>query len=351
MTNSYPPTLHRPLLAPPGPPLTFLPPDQRRAADSCPPPVHPGQFRKRHRWPLRVVLIVLVLVGVSLPLVTARAAADRWAWPLSPRPEVVRAFDQPDSRWGAGHRGVDLLGAEDQQVRAAGAGVVTYAGLLAGRGVVAVSHGAVRTTYEPVAAVLDIGARVSAGTVLGTLTRDQSHCAPRVCLHWGAIRSGAYVNPLSLVMRSTPRLLPLGDAETVVAARQPTGSADEPGHSEGELRKAAPPGPTWSVWARGKAGSDDGRTISQGAGEASEDPAMRTLATAVSTIAPPAVGALAGAIAAGLVVRLTRRPGGGGPSPPGPPPGWPPTAVSRRVASSGGVIDLGAVRQKRRDAA
>ncbi|MEQ4204671.1 M23 family metallopeptidase [Actinopolymorpha sp. B9G3] len=262
------------------------------------------------------------------------------------------AFDRPDSRWGAGHRGVDLLGAEDQQVRAAGAGVVTYAGLLAGRGVVAVSHGVLRTTYEPVAAAVDVGARVSTGTVLGTLTGNQSHCAPRVCLHWGAIRAGAYVNPLSLVTPSTPRLLPLGDAGAPVTLRGPAPSPGDPGRDAGPRTSApATAVPVWRSAQADVAAVPGTGGEGHGDSDTSVDPAMRKLSAAVSTFAPPAAGALAGAIAAGVVVRLSRQSRGGGPSPPVPPPYWPPTSASRRDPGGGGVIDLATVRQRLRDAA
>ena len=130
-------------------------------------------------------------------------------WPLQPEPEVVRPFDPPDSPYGAGHRGVDLLGAVGQPVLAALPGTVTYAGSLAGRGVVVVDHGATRTTYEPVAATVAVGAAVGAGGPLGTLELPGSHCFPRACLHWGWIQGETYLDPLRLVGAGPVRLLPL----------------------------------------------------------------------------------------------------------------------------------------------
>lgn len=130
-------------------------------------------------------------------------------WPLKPQPAVVRAFEPPLSRYAAGHRGVDLAGAPGQRVFAAEAGRVTYAGLLAGRGVVVVSHGSTRTTYEPVHARVHVGATVRAGDVLGTLERFGSHCAPASCLHWGLIRGDTYLDPLTLLGAGPVRLLPL----------------------------------------------------------------------------------------------------------------------------------------------
>ena len=158
--------------------------------------------------PLPTVLLVLLLTLLA----GSPAVADDdpvGVWPLRPRPEVVRAFDPPSTPYGAGHRGVDLLGRPGQPVRAALAGTVTYAGPLFGRGVVVVSHGDTRTTYEPVAASIAVGDRVAEGGVIGRLEIVGSHCAPRACLHWGWLRGETYLDPLLLVGAGPVRLLPL----------------------------------------------------------------------------------------------------------------------------------------------
>lgn len=131
-------------------------------------------------------------------------------WPLAPEPSVERGFDPPEDPWGAGHRGVDLLGRSGQLVRAALPGRVSWVGVLAGRGVVVVDHGATRTTYEPVDATVRTGDRVAAGDRLGTLALPGSHCLPRACLHWGWIEgTETYLDPLRLVGAGPVRLLPL----------------------------------------------------------------------------------------------------------------------------------------------
>jgi murein DD-endopeptidase MepM/ murein hydrolase activator NlpD len=130
-------------------------------------------------------------------------------WPLDPQPEVVHGFDPPSTPWGPGHRGVDLLGHPGQQVRTALAGTVTFAGTLAGRGVVVVSHGFTRTTYEPVSATVGVGDVVPTGGVIGTLQAGLSHCFPQTCLHWGLIGGETYLDPLSLLGFGPVRLLPL----------------------------------------------------------------------------------------------------------------------------------------------
>jgi Peptidase family M23 len=150
-----------------------------------------------------IAVVAQALVVLTIGLTTG-------VWPLQPRPGVVQAFSPPSSQWGAGHRGVDLLGHPGQQVHAAARGAVSYAGRLAGRGVVVVDHGLTRTTYEPVSALVNLGAHVEAGAVLGTLEMFPSHCWPRTCLHWGLIRGDTYLDPLTLVGWGRVRLLPLG---------------------------------------------------------------------------------------------------------------------------------------------
>src|ERR1700733_3037098 len=91
---------------------------------------------------------ILVLLLISLGLLAPSRAA--FAWPITPA-RVVRAFDPPAAPWLPGHRGVDLAAPPGAVVRAAGAGRVVYAAVLAGRGVVSVQHpDGLRTTYEPV---------------------------------------------------------------------------------------------------------------------------------------------------------------------------------------------------------
>ena len=183
---------------------------------------------------MKVVLLVAALLAVIASAPDgARAAAPvspgPAVWPLTPRPEVVTPFDPPSSPWGAGHRGVDLLGRPGQAVLSALPGTVTFAGTLAGRGVVVVDHGALRTTYEPVEASVPVGSAVPAGGVIGTLQSGGSHCFPRACLHWGLLAGERYLDPLSLLGPSPVRLLPLAAAARIMLwgalAGMPTAAA------------------------------------------------------------------------------------------------------------------------------
>ena len=147
------------------------------------------------------------------------------AWPLWPKPALVRGFEPPRTAFGRGHRGVDLLGHTRQAVHTSLAGRVTHAGTLAGRGVVVVDHGDIRTTYEPVIARVHVGDALARGAVIGTLQRAASHCFPRACLHWGLRRGKAYLNPLVLVGAGRIRLLPL-DGGSADPGAAPGGSPE-----------------------------------------------------------------------------------------------------------------------------
>ncbi len=165
-----------------------------------------------------VTVLMVALLSLARPAGALGAPVDPvpvGVWPLQPQPEVVRAFDPPDTPFGAGHRGVDLAGSIGQPVLAALAGRITFAAVLAGRGVVVVDHGPTRTTYEPVAAGVQVGQQVLRGERIGTLELAGSHCLPRACLHWGWRRGSTYLDPLLLVGGGPVRLLPLWRDEPV----------------------------------------------------------------------------------------------------------------------------------------
>jgi murein DD-endopeptidase MepM/ murein hydrolase activator NlpD len=133
-----------------------------------------------------------------------------YRWPLDGTPRLVRRFDPPPQRWASGHRGVDLAAAAGTVVRAAGPGVVVFAGHIAGRGVVSVEHaGGLRTTYEPLEPAVSSGQRVAAGDPLGTLAAGHAGCPQPACLHWGLRRGAEYLDPLALLGLVRVRLLPL----------------------------------------------------------------------------------------------------------------------------------------------
>ncbi|KZM74628.1 M23 family metallopeptidase [Nocardia terpenica] len=162
------------------------------------------------RW-LLLILLGWLLLPIVLPAPDAAAGVPgSYDWPLRPRPAVVRPFDKPLHDWLPGHRGVDLAGAAEQPVLAAGVGVVAFAGEVGAKPVVSIDHpGGLRTTYEPVRATVPVGRRVIRGDVVGALQPGHPGC-PAVCLHWGLRRGHDYLDPLRLLHRAPLRLKPVG---------------------------------------------------------------------------------------------------------------------------------------------
>jgi|GEM_PF-1126439 len=127
-------------------------------------------------------------------------------------------FNPPPQNWLSGHRGVDLLARPGDPVYAPAAGVVSVAGTVGGKPVVAVTHeDGLRSTFEPVLATVKKGTVVAAGSQIGTVgfwpAGTASHCPTSplgACVHWGVLRGSIYLDPLSLLGKAPPIvLLPL----------------------------------------------------------------------------------------------------------------------------------------------
>lgn len=178
---------------------------------------------RRRPWPSGVAV---ALVALALPLLagTGHALArvplphllappvppdGPWTWPLPPPHVIVQGFDPPAEPWLPGQRGVVLQGHRGEPVLAAGDGSVGFAGPVARVGVVSLLHGPLRTTYEPVTPAVHRGQAVHEGQLIGHLGGPGSECAPRACLHWGLLRGGDYLDPMSLLGREVISLLPL----------------------------------------------------------------------------------------------------------------------------------------------
>ena len=191
--------------------------------------------------------LVAVVTALLVLLPTPVQAAARWVWPLAGAQQVSRPFALGPTVYAAGHRGADLPGTVGQPVLAAGAGRISYAGVLAGRDVLVVVHGSLRTTYEPVRATVGVGQPVTAGQQIGTLMAGHAGCPVRACLHWGLRRGAAYLDPVRLVRGGPVRLLPMG---------APASSATGPPSGQGAGRVAGPAG---AAGAAGAAGTATGR--------------------------------------------------------------------------------------------
>lgn len=144
------------------------------------------------------------------PRTASEVPADRgYTFPLHEPVEVARAFDTPEERWLAGHRGVDLHAAPGDPVLAPAPGVVTFVGPVAGRVVLTLRHpDGRRSSVEPVTPGVATGDVVEQGAVLGQVDGGTTHCAPVTCLHWGVrAPDDVYVDPLTLLAGRGPVVL------------------------------------------------------------------------------------------------------------------------------------------------
>ena len=125
---------------------------------------------------------------------------------------LVRAYVAPAHEYGPGHRGIDLEPLGGAEVRAPAAGVVAFAGSVAGRGILTIDHGdGLVTTLEPVQTAAGAGRAVSRRTRSSRRSRSGGHAAAGT-LHFGVRLHGDYINPM-LLLGEVPRavLLPCCD--------------------------------------------------------------------------------------------------------------------------------------------
>jgi pimeloyl-ACP methyl ester carboxylesterase len=107
---------------------------------------------------------------------------------------IARPFDAPESAYGPGHRGIDYQVAPGTRVRASAAGIVEFAGNVAGTLAVTIDHDeGLETTYSDLADIwVGRGAKVDEGTFLGS-SGDAHDGTPG--LHFGVKLNDMYIDP------------------------------------------------------------------------------------------------------------------------------------------------------------
>lgn len=114
---------------------------------------------------------------------------------------LLHPFDAPpDDPFAPGHRGIDVGAGQGTAVRASAAGVVRFAGVVAGNRTVTVEHAdGTLTSYSYLAAsVVRAGAPVARGDPLGTVGAGHPSSGLGPHVHLSARRAGAYLDPLEL---------------------------------------------------------------------------------------------------------------------------------------------------------
>lgn len=134
----------------------------------------------------------------SLPI----PAYGSYAWPVSG--PVIRGFEPPAGPYAAGHRGIDIASPSGSRVHAAAAGLVAFAGRIAGELHVSIDHpDGVRTSYAFLGSVLiERGTPIERGAILGTVGTGHPGVSPGH-LHFGARYAGQYIDPMLLLERGS----------------------------------------------------------------------------------------------------------------------------------------------------
>jgi murein DD-endopeptidase MepM/ murein hydrolase activator NlpD len=132
---------------------------------------------------------------LTLALPGPARAAGTWTWPVAG--PVIRGFDPPDTPFGSGHRGIDIATRVGTPVRAAAAGVVTFAGPVGGRLFVTIDHGGgLESRYSFLEIVLvRLRDPVAEGQLIARSgTGHAGDLVPN--LHVAVLLSDVYVDPL-----------------------------------------------------------------------------------------------------------------------------------------------------------
>ena len=152
------------------------------------------------------VALAVSLVLVSLGQPAAAAPADQlWSPPVDG--PIVRRYEPPERRFGPQHLGLDFAAAPGPSVRAAGDGVVAFAGLVGRARAVAVEHGnGRRTTYAYLRQVMiRPGAAVRRGDQLGVSGATGPGHGPDV-VHFGYRVNGRPHDPAELFQSRSSRI-------------------------------------------------------------------------------------------------------------------------------------------------
>lgn len=127
---------------------------------------------------------------------------------IQPRdhPEIQGA----DEAVASGHRGVDIRAEPGTLLYAPSDGIISFAGVVAGKNVVSITHSKGRiSTFEPAQTGLAVKTHVKKGQEIGWVEGGSDHCRD-ICVQWG-IKTGekSYLDPEILVSRKTVVLKPV----------------------------------------------------------------------------------------------------------------------------------------------
>ena len=111
---------------------------------------------------LAAATAAVMMMWTSAPV----RAADAHRWPIVGA--ILRVYQPPATEYGAGHRGIDVAARVGDAIVSPIEGTVTFAGSVAGRGVITVSARGLHVTIEPVTGDNILGTGETTGTIAVT---------------------------------------------------------------------------------------------------------------------------------------------------------------------------------------
>lgn len=159
------------------------------------------------RRPAAAIALVLLAAGAVGAVVTSPTSAAEAPQPREGTEHAVplhgkllRPYDAPDDPYAPGHRGVDVGADPGTPVRASAAGVVRFAGSVAGNRSVTIDHGeGLWTSYSFLTRIaVRKGQPVERGQILGATGDGHADADLPPHVHLSARRDGVYFDPLAL---------------------------------------------------------------------------------------------------------------------------------------------------------
>jgi hypothetical protein len=154
-----------------------------------------------------ISLLTLVIAALTQPV----KSPEIWATPI---PDFEKRhypnYVLPASKWGAGHRGIDLLVEDQEQIESPFKGTVHFQGKVVDRDVLTLkSSSGLLASFEPICSNLNAGDEVTKGEPIGHYCSGaesyEEHC--EMCIHFSVRSEHGYLNPLLFVSSIKPSVI------------------------------------------------------------------------------------------------------------------------------------------------
>jgi hypothetical protein len=152
-------------------------------------------------------LLTLLITAFSQPV----RSPEIWATPIPDfEDRHFPNFYLPATKWGSGHRGIDMQLVRSEVLTSPFDGTVHFKGKVVNRDVLTLrSPSGLLASFEPLCSELTVGEEVKEGQAIGKLCEGyadyESHCEN--CIHFSVRSDYGYLNPLLFVSSIKPNVI------------------------------------------------------------------------------------------------------------------------------------------------